>query len=159
MTKLTEKCREAIRQQYKAGASVVEIAAPFGISPNYVYHVVGPPRASKGKKPPTSNVIPIRDPEAAVGVAAMVNTAMGALGRAEDTRRASIMFRVELIIAADRVLLEIDTQLALTGADEMSVSQETTSAAMQDVRERARRELPAVIGLTEDELKLLHGVI
>lgn len=74
--------------------------------------------------------------------------------RAEEVRRLC-----KIIISADATLKEIDTQIALQGYEEMSVTQETVSNEAQSKRDNARKALPGALGLTEDDLKLLHGVI
>lgn len=94
-----------------------------------------------------------------VSTASMVETAMGALGRAEDIRRNAIMARVRTILTADAVCSELHTQMRLMGHDELTASQEAAWDAAESARESARKALPSVLGLTEDDLKLLGKVL
>ncbi|WP_206753234.1 hypothetical protein, partial [Escherichia coli] len=63
------------------------------------------------------------------------------------------------IKAADAICSELHTQMRLLGHDELTATQEASWSAAEDARDRARKALPGALGLTEDDLKLLHGVI
>ena len=158
MTKLTEKCREAIRQQYKMGLPVTQIAAPFGISPQYVYYVVGPKRKAASKPPPNKDNRPMSNLRQITDAAALrdaTRLAMDALA----THRTDVMALVQTINASRAIQAELHTQMQLMGHDELTVTQQMSWDAADDARDRARLALPGALGLTEADLQLLHGVI